>query len=105
MRFHNLEFIDCLAVSVSECLALYWRRDICVYYEQEVCVQKQAKGLDERDIGILFFLAGSFICGYDNYISDGDAVWGNDKIAKLVVQVVGTIENYILSKLFVFSKR
>lgn len=29
----------------------------------------------------------------------------NDKIAKLVVQVVVTIGNYILSKLFVFSKK
>lgn len=29
----------------------------------------------------------------------------NDKIAKLVVQVVVTIANYVLSKLFVFSKK
>jgi len=29
---------------------------------------------------------------------------GNDKIAKLVVQVVVTVVNYILSKLFVFKK-
>ena len=28
----------------------------------------------------------------------------NDKIAKLIVQVVVTVMNYILSKLFVFKK-
>ena len=42
------------------------------------------------DMGIMFFMV---------------TLWGiNDKIAKLVVQVVVTIANYIFSKLFVFKK-
>lgn len=43
------------------------------------------------DMVIMFFMVT--VCGF------------NDKIAKLVVQVVVTIANYILSKLFVFTKR
>lgn len=30
---------------------------------------------------------------------------GNDKIAKLIVQVVVTVANYIFSKIFVFKKK
>lgn len=43
------------------------------------------------DMAIMLFMVT--LCGF------------NDKIAKLVVQVVVTIANYILSKLFVFAKR
>lgn len=43
------------------------------------------------DMAIMFLMV--MLCGF------------NDKIAKLVVQVVVIIANYILSKLFVFAKR
>lgn len=43
------------------------------------------------DMGIMFLLVTVF--------------HGNDKIAKLIVQVVVTILNYILSKIFVFKKK
>ena len=43
------------------------------------------------DMGIMFLLV--------------TAIGMNDKIAKLIVQVIVTIGNYIISKLFVFRKR
>lgn len=43
------------------------------------------------DMGIMFLLVTVF--------------HGNDKISKLIVQVVVTILNYILSKIFVFKKK
>ncbi len=43
------------------------------------------------DMGIMFLLV--------------TVLHGNDKIAKLIVQVVVTIANYIISKFFVFKKK
>ena len=43
------------------------------------------------DMGIMFMLVTVF--------------GGNDKIAKLIVQVVVTVANYVFSKLFVFRKK
>lgn len=61
-----------------------WAREAAAFYSSRLVTLF-------ADMAIMFVLVT--LCGV------------NDKIAKLIVQVVVTIANYVLSKLFVFVKR